>query len=81
MSHDCRIGDAKVVNSRMHCERGYVRRRRECLKCGCRFTTVEITDRDMIELTDVLQLFKKLEPALKQLTLLPRWRRGRPRKA
>jgi transcriptional repressor NrdR len=37
----CRASDDKVVDSRLADDGGAVRRRRECLACGRRFTTLE----------------------------------------
>lgn len=37
----CKMPDTKVVDSRLSGETNQVRRRRECLKCGERFTTYE----------------------------------------
>ncbi|HEV7523727.1 MAG TPA: transcriptional regulator NrdR [Acidimicrobiia bacterium] len=37
----CRANDDKVVDSRLAEESGAIRRRRECLACGRRFTTYE----------------------------------------
>lgn len=39
----CSYGDSKVIDSRPSEEK--IRRRRECLKCGKRFTTYEIIER------------------------------------
>jgi transcriptional repressor NrdR len=40
----CRVDDDKVVDSRSADDGGSVRRRRECLACGRRFTTHERVD-------------------------------------
>lgn len=37
----CHNIDTKVVDSRMIADGMAIRRRRECLECGCRFSTVE----------------------------------------
>jgi transcriptional repressor NrdR len=37
----CNSGELKVTDSRNGCETNVIRRRRECLKCGLRFTTFE----------------------------------------
>ena len=42
----CGNDDDKVLDSRSSKEGAVVRRRRECLKCGHRFTTHEEIDRD-----------------------------------
>ena len=40
----CNFGESKVVDSRPSEDNGKIRRRRECLKCGKRFTTYEIIE-------------------------------------
>lgn len=40
----CNFHDSKVIDSRMRDEGRSIRRRRECLKCGRRFTTRETVD-------------------------------------
>lgn len=40
----CAAADTKVVNSRLSPEGDKVRRRRECLECGARFTTYEMAE-------------------------------------
>ena len=42
----CGNDDDKVLDSRAAKDGAAIRRRRECLKCGCRFTTHEEIDRD-----------------------------------
>jgi transcriptional repressor NrdR len=37
----CESSELKVTDSRNGCETNVIRRRRECLKCGLRFTTFE----------------------------------------
>ena len=44
----CGIDDDKVLDSRSAREGAAIRRRRECLKCGYRFTTYEEIDRDEV---------------------------------
>ena len=44
----CQHDDDKVLDSRSAREGAAIRRRRECLKCGYRFTTYEEIDRDEI---------------------------------
>lgn len=44
----CGTDDDKVVDSRSAREGATIRRRRECLKCGYRFTTYEEINRDEI---------------------------------
>ncbi len=41
---DCGYTDDKVVETRESKENDYIRRRRECLNCGKRFTTYEKTE-------------------------------------
>lgn len=48
----CNFGDTKVVDSRISADGGSVRRRRECEKCGYRFSTneeVELLDLTVIK--------------------------------
>ena len=40
----CGYGDSKVIDSRSTDELNSIRRRRECLKCGKRFTTYETVE-------------------------------------
>jgi len=40
----CGYAESKVVDSRPAPERGGIRRRRECLECGKRFTTYEVIE-------------------------------------
>ena len=40
----CGFNDSKVIDSRLSDENNSIRRRRECLKCGKRFTTYEIVE-------------------------------------
>lgn len=40
----CNYGESKVVDSRPSEDNGKIRRRRECLNCGKRFTTYEIIE-------------------------------------
>ena len=44
----CGIDDDKVLDSRSAREGAAIRRRRECLKCSCRFTTYEEVVRDEV---------------------------------
>lgn len=44
----CGIDDDKVLDSRSARDGAAIRRRRECQKCGHRFTTYEETDRDEV---------------------------------
>jgi transcriptional repressor NrdR len=39
--HECNYGDSKVIESRVLEDDSTIRRRRQCLKCGYRFTTYE----------------------------------------
>jgi len=45
----CGVDDDKVLDSRSAREGAAIRRRRECLKCGYRFTTYEEVDRDEVQ--------------------------------
>ncbi len=42
---NCNNDDSKVIESRDAAESGAIRRRRECLKCGHRYTTYERVER------------------------------------
>ena len=44
----CGYSESKVIDSRPTDEGERIRRRRECLKCGYRFTTYEEIDRDEV---------------------------------
>ena len=44
----CAVDDDKVLDSRGARDGAAIRRRRECLKCGYRFTTYEEIDRDEV---------------------------------
>ena len=44
----CSVDEDKVLDSRSAREGAAIRRRRECLKCGYRFTTYEEIDRDEV---------------------------------
>jgi len=44
----CRHLDDKVIDSRTSSDGAVIRRRRECLKCGHRFTTYEQTQRETL---------------------------------
>lgn len=53
----CSNKDTKVVDSRMTVDRTGIRRRRECLKCGFRFSTIETIE--ILDLTVVKRDGKK----------------------
>ena len=40
----CTFGESKVIDSRPTDENERIRRRRECLSCGKRFTTYEVVE-------------------------------------
>lgn len=44
----CGNGEDRVLDSRSVREGAAIRRRRECIACGCRFTTHEEVDRDEV---------------------------------
>ena len=44
----CQVDDDKVLDSRSARDGAAIRRRRECLRCGYRFTTYEEIDRDEV---------------------------------
>lgn len=67
----CGNDDDKVLDSRASKEGVVIRRRRECLKCGTRFTTYEEVDRDELQVVKHdgrRQTFErqKLEKAIRQ---------------
>jgi len=67
----CGVDDDKVLDSRAAREGAAIRRRRECLKCGHRFTTYEEIDRDevlVIKRDGTRQTFEraKLDKAIRQ---------------
>ena len=63
----CSNNEIKVVDKRDYEEEPVIRRRRECLKCGKRFTTYERVD--MVDLTIVKKDGKKDDAS--SLTLFP----------
>ena len=67
----CQADDDKVLDSRSARDGAAIRRRRECLKCGTRFTTYEEIDRDELQVVKHdgrRQTFErqKLEKAIRQ---------------
>ena len=67
----CQADDDKVLDSRSARDGAAIRRRRECLKCGARFTTYEEIDRDevlVVKRDGRRQTFErqKLEKAIRQ---------------
>ena len=67
----CQADDDKVLDSRSARDGAAIRRRRECLKCGARFTTYEEIDRDEVQVVKHdgrRQTFErqKLEKAIRQ---------------
>jgi transcriptional repressor NrdR len=67
----CQADDDKVLDSRSAREGAAIRRRRECLRCGARFTTYEEVDRDEVQVVKrdgTRQTFEraKLEKAIRQ---------------
>ena len=67
----CQADDDKVLDSRAARDGAAIRRRRECLKCGARFTTYEEIDRDellVVKRDGRRQVFErqKLEKAIRQ---------------
>ena len=67
----CQADDDKVLDSRSARDGAAIRRRRECLKCGTRFTTYEEVDRDELQVVKHdgrRQTFErqKLEKAIRQ---------------
>ncbi len=67
----CGAEDDKVLDSRSARDGAAIRRRRECLKCGSRFTTYEEIDRDevlVVKRDGTRQTFErsKLEKSIRQ---------------
>ena len=67
----CSADDDKVLDSRAARDGAAIRRRRECLRCGARFTTYEEIDRDglaVVKRDGTRQPFErpKLERAIRQ---------------
>jgi len=67
----CGADDDKVLDSRSARDGAAIRRRRECLKCGYRFTTYEEIDRDeilVIKRDGTRQTFEraKIDKAIRQ---------------
>ena len=67
----CGADDDKVLDSRSAREGAAIRRRRECVKCGHRFTTYEEINRDEVQVVKrdgTRQTFdrQKLEKAIRQ---------------
>ena len=67
----CHTDDDKVLDSRSARDGAAIRRRRECLKCGFRFTTYEEIDRDeilVVKRDGTRQTFEraKLDKAIRQ---------------
>jgi len=67
----CGVDDDKVLDSRSARDGAAIRRRRECLKCGSRFTTYEEVDRDEVQVIKhdgTRQTFErqKIEKAIRQ---------------
>lgn len=48
---DCDSQDIKVVDSRAHDTKNWVRRRRACMACGFRWTTLEIAEFELNDMT------------------------------
>ena len=67
---NCSFSDSKVVDSRITQDSSSIRRRRECLKCGFRFTTYEYilkTPTMVVKKTGVREEFdrKKIEDSFR----------------
>ena len=52
----CQADDDKVLDSRSARDGAAIRRRRECLTCGHRFTTYEEVDRDEVSSATIAEL-------------------------
>ncbi len=80
----CRFPDSKVIDSRPKDDR--IKRRRECIKCGARFTTYEIIEKPMLmvkkrsgsyEPFDRSKLIKGIFSAIKNVrSILTMWKKS-----
>lgn len=48
-STECDSDDVKVIDSRPHESKNWIRRRRKCLKCGLRWNTIELGEFELDE--------------------------------
>jgi transcriptional repressor NrdR len=55
----CRFGDSRVVDSRTADDGTAIRRRRQCLECGRRFTTVETASLAVTKRSGVTEPFSR----------------------
>ena len=55
----CRNPDSRVVDSRLQDDGSAIRRRRQCPKCGRRFTTIETTSLTVIKRSGVGEPFSR----------------------
>ena len=60
----CNYEDTRVIDSRP--SEGKKRRRRECPKCGKRFTTYEVVEKPQLEPFDRQKLIKGIQNAIKK---------------
>ena len=57
-------GGTRVGDSRSVIKTNTYRRRRKCLRCGERFTTYELLERDLADLSDAKRAMKQMLGAL-----------------
>ncbi|OOR88166.1 transcriptional regulator NrdR [Moraxella caviae] len=55
----CNAMDAKVIDSRLAAEGSQVRRRRQCVECGERFTTFEVVE---VVMPRIIKVNGRIEP-------------------
>lgn len=55
----CRVADTRVVDSRTAEDGAAIRRRRQCGRCGRRFTTVEIASLHVVKRSGATELFSR----------------------
>ena len=60
----CSFEESKVIDSRLVTEGSEIRRRRECLKCGERWTTFEVGELSFTE-TEIEQMNKDFTNGLR----------------
>jgi transcriptional regulator NrdR family protein len=48
-STECDGDEVKVIDSRPHESKNWIRRRRKCLKCGLRWNTIELGEFELDE--------------------------------
>ena len=62
----CGYKEDKVVDSRATSEESAIRRRRECLKCGKRFTTYEYIEKRPVSMEKMEEIIAQVERAIQR---------------